>query len=520
MGLKPFLQPDQAEHRNQVERWLPPISMLAFMLPLLGAYWVFGGIGSLLSDPNTGVHVRVGQWIVAHHAVPRHDIFSFTMPGHAWCDWEWLSDVIYAVAHRIWGLAGVAALSLALLCLVSLIVYGTARIYANRAVAFATALLVMGATTIHWLARPHLFSWLFVAVFCFVVERARRSGKKRALFVLPLLTALWVQLHPGFVAGIGLLGVWCLGEVARSLISKDLEQQGESLRWARCFGLTATGCLAVSVVNPYGLDLLRHIAGYLFAPTTVTAHVAEWLSPDFRNPRLCWFELLIPLGATAGLWHGMRQRFAWCGMTFLSLHFALVSVRNVPIFAIVIAAPVASLLDTLFRRFVPLRHIQPPHQANGLAWSAAEAVVGYGVMAGLLLGASVRPHRRRAEDDQLPVTALRHLPSGRLFTTDRWADYLIYTEPQRRVFFDGRSDFYGPAFVRDYLTVMDGRPGWQTVLDRYGLLVAMVPARSSIDALLGESPSWRKRYQDSTAAIFVRKGPVGGKVRKDCAVAE
>ncbi|MHB8412538.1 MAG: hypothetical protein ACYDDI_11420 [Candidatus Acidiferrales bacterium] len=516
--MKPILQPDQAERWNQVERWLPPISVLAFLFPAFSAYFLFGGLDSLLSDPNTGVHVRAGQWILAHHAVPRHDIFSFTMPGHAWCDWEWLSDVIYAAIHRIWGLPGVAALSLVLLCFVSLIVYGTARMYSNRAVAFAMTLLVMGATSIHWLARPHVFSWFFVAVFCFVVERACRSGRKRALLVLPVLTGLWVQLHPGFVAGIGLLGVWCLGEVARSLISKDSEQQRESLRWARCFGLTAAGCLAVSVVNPYGLELLRHIGGYLFAPTTVTAHVAEWLSPDFRNPRLSWFELLIPLGAAAGLWHGMKQRFAWCGMTFVSLHFALVSVRNVPIFAIVIAAPVASLLDNLFRRFVPLRHIQAPLQANGLARRAAEAVVGYGVVAGLLVGASSCSRPRMAEKDQLPVAASRHLRSGRLFTTDQWADYLIYREPQRRVFFDGRSDFYGPAFVRDYLTVMGGRPGWQTVLERYDLKVAMVPRRSSIAALLDESPSWTKRYQDSTAVIFVRKGPMRVRMGKDCAV--
>lgn len=470
-------------------------------------------------DPNTGVRIRAGQWILAHQAVPRFDLFSFTLSGHAWCDWEWLSDVIYAAIHRIWGLAGVAGLSLALLCLVSLIVYGTAHLYANRAVAFVTALLVMAATTIHWLARPHLFSWLFVAVFCFVVERARRSGRKRVLLVLPVSTGLWVQLHPGFLVGIGLLGIWCLGEVARSLISKDAEQQRESLRWTRCFGLTATGCLAVSVVNPYGFELLRHIGEYLFARTTVTPHIAEWLSPDFRNPRLSWFELLIPLGAAAGLWHGMRQRFAWCAMTFLALHFALVSVRNVPIFAIVIAAPVASLLDNLSRRFVPLRHIQASHQANGFARRAAEVVVGYGVVAGLLLGASARQRPRMAEEDQLPLAASTHLPYGRLFTTDQWADYLIYREPQRRVFFDDRSDFYGLAFVRAYLTVMRGRPGWQTVLDRYDLMVAMVPARSSIAALLDESPSWTKRYGDSTAVIFVRKGPVGGQMGKDCAVA-
>jgi hypothetical protein len=34
------------------------------------------------------------------------------------------------------------------------------------------------------------------------------------------------------------------------------------------------------------------------------------LSPDFRNSRMHWFDLRLPVGAAAGLWHGLRCRFA------------------------------------------------------------------------------------------------------------------------------------------------------------------------------------------------------------------
>jgi len=108
------------------------------------------------------------------------------------------------------------------------------------------------------------------------------------------------------------------------------------------------------------------------------------------------------------------------------------------------------------------------------------------------------------QEFDLPVSAVLHLPPGRVFTTDRWADYLIYCDPQRRVFFDTRNDLYGEDFVRDYLTVMKAQPGWREILERYGVIAAMVPPGSSISAGLASAPGWALNYQDHTAAVYVR----------------
>ena len=135
--------------------WAPSLTSLAFILPVALLYWQLGGPSVLLTDPNTGVHVRAGDWIVAHRTIPRRDLFSFALAGRQWCDWEWLSDLVFALLHRWGGLPAIAAFSLALLCLTSIIVYRTARLHAGAAVAFSVTYLIMAATTIHWLARPH-----------------------------------------------------------------------------------------------------------------------------------------------------------------------------------------------------------------------------------------------------------------------------------------------------------------------------------------------------------------------------
>jgi hypothetical protein len=312
---------------------------------------------------------------------------------------------------------------------------------------------------------------------------------------------LWVNLHPGFGAGFLILAVWWAAEKIQARRGGSREEQVVHQQWSKWFGLTGLVCVAVTFANPYGIRLHEHVVAYLLSPNTVTAHVAEWLSPDFHNPRLYWFELLLPLGAAAGLWHGLRRRFAWCALTLGWMHLALVSVRNVPIFAIVCTAPLASQVEHILREQGWEFRL---HTAEASLMRSRIGTLLCYVAALLLIAAVSTRSLRLGPQSSLPVDAFAHVPAGRLFTTDRWADYLIFAEPNRLVFFDGRNDVYGPEFVEAYKTVMRAAAGWHEVLNRYSLTTVLVPTRSPIAAALRESPDWNLSYHDPTAAVFVR----------------
>ena len=156
-----------------------------------------------------------------------------------------------------------------------------------------------------------------------------------------VLTILWVNLHPGFVAGLLVLCLYCGGSALEVFKNRDAKERLIALRRVRFGGKAFAACALATLVNPYLFHLDQHIASYLLSSSSVTAHVAEWLPPDFRNPRLNWFEMFLPVASAAALWHGAKRRFRWCMLMLGFLHLALVSVRNVPLFAIVSAAPVA-----------------------------------------------------------------------------------------------------------------------------------------------------------------------------------
>ena len=103
----------QQSHLTNPVPWLerfpqliPTLSDLAFVLPILVLFWSTTGVAWLLTDSDTGWHIRTGEYILAKHAVPTHDLFSFTKPGAPWFAWEWLTDTWFGLLFRMGGLKG------------------------------------------------------------------------------------------------------------------------------------------------------------------------------------------------------------------------------------------------------------------------------------------------------------------------------------------------------------------------------------------------------------------------------
>jgi hypothetical protein len=103
------------------------------------------------------------------------------------------------------------------------------------------------------------------------------------------------------------------------------------------------------------------------------------------------------------------------------------------------------------------------------------------------------------------VDAAEHVPArARLLAPDKYGGYLIYRfNGDRKVYFDGRSDYYGAAFMKEYIDLVEVRPGWERIVERYGFTHALLPPRYSLAAAL-EKAGWRKIHADRTAIVLER----------------
>ena len=313
---------------------LPSLSDLAFLMPILVLFWCTTGVGWLLTDSDTGWHIRAGEWILQNGRVPTADIFSFTRAGEPWFAWEWLSDVFMATVHHSGGLAGLVLVSLLLLGATSVCVYkSTVSESGQRLVAIVLTSLAMAASTIHWLARPHLVTPLLAAAFCLVLNRVERDKRPRLLLALPPLTILWVNLHGGFFVGIVLATTYGIGVAAEELVQGSRENA-----WfrGRKYFLTAVACVVASLLNPYGYRLHVHVAQYLGA-SFYLQHVSEFQSIDFHSFTAAYFETLLVIAIAAAMWHLGSGRLVHVMLLLSWSHLALFSARNIPIFAVVTA---------------------------------------------------------------------------------------------------------------------------------------------------------------------------------------
>lgn len=507
-------------------RLMPSMTDMAFLMPILFLFARMDGVKTLLADGDTGWHIRTGQWILSHRQVPFHDIFSFTKPGQPWYAWEWLSDVGFAWLAGHGGLATLLVFSVLVICGTFVLLFRLARRQANPVIAVVITMVAAAASSIHWLARPHLFTMLFLVLFYSAIENVR-AGRERfhgipLLALLPAATVVWTNLHGGFFVGILMLGAYAAGEVLHLLLLPT--PSPDALRRARNYFLTAAACAAASLVNPYFYRL--HLHTYAFLTDSFQAqHIVEYLTLSFHHPVAIFFEALLLLGTAAAIWHASRGSYTEAVLMVMWGHAALLSGRNIPLFVIIAAPFVASAVDAWLQR---LPHLQMAAWARTASeklvailgeighadaiprWHLA-SLAGLGLVAALLFAPTPPPGFRPEYDPQAyPARAIGFLkttPSARIFTIDDWGDYLIYRlYPANRVFVDGRFDFYGDDFVLQYFDVMAVKSDWQQNLSRFGVDTILLPPSAPLAGVLKGSSRWRQVYDDGVALIFRQAG--------------
>ena len=341
---------------NSILRVFPSLTDVAFVLPLVMLFTRLEGVRTMLGDGDTGWHIRTGEWMLANRAVPRTDMFSFTHSGEPWFAWEWLWDVCAAMLHQRFGLGAVVLASMAVLSLTFALLYKLLkRRSGNGVAAIAMTALAAACSAIHWLARPHLFTWLFLVIFLHLIDRVR-EGRTHLLWWMPVLTVLWTNLHAGFAAGIVLLGAYAGGEIVRAIAALNHEDRMKALRASVPYLATAAGCLAASLINPYFYHLHVHMASYL-SNTYEMKHIGEFQSISFQHPAARYFEVMLVIGLAAAVMYARRGNY---GNTLLIAgwaHLGLISSRNIPIFALVAAPAAAAALTEWLDR---LSHAELP----------------------------------------------------------------------------------------------------------------------------------------------------------------
>lgn len=495
-----------------------------------------------LADPDIGWHIRTGEQILATHALPHTDPYSSTMRGRPWFAWEWLYDLVLGILYHSCGLNGVVWLCAVLVAatftilLSQILKRGTGLL-----LAIGLVLLAEAATMIHLFARPHLVSWLFVLLWFVALERWERcaKGSQKASskespprwlpWFFPASTLLWVNLHGEWLFGFALLAIYTLASAVESLRTQDAFAAIRAARRARAMAWAWVVSAAATLVNPFGWRLHEHIYRYL-GDRYLMNRIAEFRSPDFHGwaQRCFGIILLLTLVALAG--HRRSVRLSHLLVVLLAVYAGLLSARNLPVSSMLLALITGPIL---WGNFVSLaakpgawgwmrsrasrivefsdRMGAQELELRGHIWPIVCAAGALAIcLQGGWLGSRQVIHAE-FDSKKVPVAAADYLEkepgTEPVFSTDSWGGYLIYRlYPRRQVVVDDRHDLYGSDRVREVLILMQGEPGWRSVLEKWHIRTVLLPVDSTLVNLLRELPQdWRVTYEDKVAVVFERR---------------
>jgi hypothetical protein len=257
-------------------------------------------------------HLRTGQWIVASATVPATDPFSQygLVSGEPWFAYSWLFEVLAFGLYRALGYEGIFLGRAVMAVAIMLALH---RLVARREPRFLVAAVLTGLAVLALLPlltdRPWLFTVLLATLTLDVILDLRAGRPARRVWLLPVLFALWANLHIQFIYGLFILGLACAAPLCDRVLGREPVSVGAdrafTVRWWKLLGVTAA-CAAATLLTPYHVHVYGVILEYATHGVPLQ-EVAEFQALRFRDP---WDWCVLALGATAAFALGRRRRFS------------------------------------------------------------------------------------------------------------------------------------------------------------------------------------------------------------------
>ncbi len=475
--------------------------VVLYAIPLLTAV---RPIADPVLDSDVWWHLRVGQWVCDHHAVPANDPFTLDGRERPWVAYSWLFEVALYGLYSWLGLIGIIVYRVALSFAVTAALH---RLVARREPRFlvATLLTGVGVGTISVLfdERPWLFTILFTTLTLDIVLDLRDGRPNRLLWLLPAVYALWANLHIQFVYGLGVLGLACLAPVVERLLRRDTPGDNASSfgspGWRRLLVWTNL-CLLATLLNPYHVRLYSVVVEYATQPGPFNL-INELKAMQFRGP-YDWATLALTGAAAFAL--GRRKRLGSFDILLLasSAYFSFRARRDlwfvvVAALAILASGPREAVPEAQRFRWTPLLR---------LTWTAALAALTAVVVWRQDLS---KGRLQRAIAEVFPARAadfvIQKGYAGPVYNHLNWGGYLIWRWPDLPVVIDGRTNLHGEERLQRNEDTWHARPGWRDdpELASAGLVIG---ARSlPLTALLRRDDRFELKYEDALAVVFVRR---------------
>ena len=472
-----------------------------------------------LFDADYFWHLKTGEFIFTHQNIPPGDIFSYTQPGKVWVLHEWLFEVILFALHKVGGSILVNLFVSISSTFIFILLYKISSVYIKKTyLALFTSILLWPIIGMGFSPRPQILSYLFFSIYVYLIVRFKKNSQYTPFYLLPLLMFFWVNLHGGFVIGLGFLLLCILSEYisisSQRKISRHYVQGFKKLQFFTLLTFAASLC------NPYFIKQWL-FPFYLASLKTGQSFISEWQSPNFHIPGFFFYLLVVFLVLYMTIFRQKKPSAFEISLAFPFIIASFFSTRHIPLAAIALLPITSSTVSDLMNakntfhiKISTATKIFRKYTQNSSELGQHEFTLNWILLFLIISSLSIYyPFRKfsdvQAMNDKLPIKAvdfiLKHQIKGNVFNAYDYGGYLISRfYPERMVFIDGRLDMYGDDFMREYIEISEGKPKWEALFNQFKIDYVIIQRELPLRQLLIQRGDFEIAFEDSNTVVLVK----------------
>ena len=482
-------------------RWTQ-LSALAALLAVVGINAL--RLKYCVIDVDTWWHLKVGDWIIDHLALPHTGILSRTAANLPWVAYSWGYEVLLSRAYAWFGLIGIGLFGTLLTLGVTVATFWMLWQLSQR---FWLACILAGFVCSTFLfsgaPRPVFFSQIFYCVTLTLLYKAHRTSRIRLLYWLPPLFLLWSNFHIQFIYGLFTVGLF-IGMNLQQPILRTIGYSPDFLEEPTfpAIPLLVIGalCALATILGPNFYHPYVVVLVYAKAKFAYTV-IAELQPLAFRR----YSEFAELFLAVAGFYAiGWRKKLNLFQLALLMVA-SVVAFRTMRDAWFLGLAAAASIAD----------YSAPQAQGDrGESWREVATVCAAVALLLLIVAPFVHFTARdldRAISADFPVNAINYLrrnpEPGPLYNNLNWGGFLMWYLPELPVAIDGRNDLYGDDLDKLFYDSQSATSSYITdpYLNEAGVVI--LDSTLPLAKILTVDPRFHLVYHDDVATVFGRRSP-------------
>lgn len=460
-------------------------------------------------DPDLWARFAVGSIFFQTGNVLKHDIFAYTATKNLWIDHEWGAGVIFYFFAQHFGQWGIYFLKSILIFIIFIFIIKINRLQTGKKHGMEILYLALiGLSAYPSMAstiRSQIFTFVFFMLWIYILEKAKR-GENRQLWILPATMLLWVNMHGGFITGLGLLIIYAVGE----FLNKK-----NPVKYLAVLAAT----LPVTLINPYKLKYWYYI---IEAVTMPRPGIDEWKPISLSDPHyiilgipvhiFAGFALLVIMTLVAGLKAWLdKSKPDWVKILlfFILIYLGFSHKRHAILFILSVAGLFYTQHINLFICFE--KFIKDKFGEKTLHYlQKVKKLINCTILIWACLYVLIMPKSLIVSPDMFPVGSIQFIKqnnlSGNVLTTYRWGNYVLWKlYPKCLVSVDGRYEEIYPNSVFDMGINFTKHlnDNWSEILNKFHADIIIAPKVVYTKADLIKLKNWNVIYEDAVSYLLL-----------------